>query len=72
MPLLYVDLIEGRQPTEIRSVLDALHDAVVEAFGVPERDRRSQSNPEPGQRLNSRRLIRRQRVRFGSRVPHTG
>ena len=41
MPLLYVDLIEGRQPTEIRSVLDALHDAVVEAFGVPERDRTS-------------------------------
>ncbi len=39
MPLLYVDLIEGREPTEIRSVLDALHDAVVEAFGVPERDR---------------------------------
>jgi phenylpyruvate tautomerase PptA (4-oxalocrotonate tautomerase family) len=39
MPLLYVDLIEGRRPEEIRSLLDAMHDAVVEAFGVPPRDR---------------------------------
>ena len=33
MPLLYVDLIEGRTPEEIRSLLDAMHDAVVEALG---------------------------------------
>jgi 4-oxalocrotonate tautomerase len=39
MPLLYVDLIEGREPTEIRTLLDAIHDAVVDAFGVPPRDR---------------------------------
>ena len=39
MPLLYVDLIEGRRPEEIRSLLDAMHDAVVEAFRVPPRDR---------------------------------
>jgi 4-oxalocrotonate tautomerase len=39
MPLLYVDLIEGRSPAEIRTLLDAIHDAVVEAFGVPPRDR---------------------------------
>jgi phenylpyruvate tautomerase PptA (4-oxalocrotonate tautomerase family) len=39
MPLLYVDLIEGRAPAEIRALLDAIHDAVVEAFGVPPRDR---------------------------------
>jgi 4-oxalocrotonate tautomerase len=39
MPLLYVDLIEGRTPAEIRTLLDALHDAVVEAFAVPPRDR---------------------------------
>jgi phenylpyruvate tautomerase PptA (4-oxalocrotonate tautomerase family) len=39
MPLLYVDLIEGRTPAEIRALLDAIHDAVVEAFGVPPRDR---------------------------------
>jgi phenylpyruvate tautomerase PptA (4-oxalocrotonate tautomerase family) len=39
MPLIYVDLIEGRTPEAIRAVLDAVHDAVVEAFGVPPRDR---------------------------------
>ena len=39
MPLLYVDLIEGRTPPEVRTLLDAIHDAVVEAFGVPPRDR---------------------------------
>lgn len=39
MPLLYVDLVEGRTPSQVRDLLDAVHDAVVEAFGVPERDR---------------------------------
>lgn len=39
MPLLYIDLIEGRTPSEVCSLLDAVHDAVVEAFGVPPRDR---------------------------------
>ena len=39
MPLLYIDLIEGRTPAEVKSLLDAIHDAVVEAFGVPPRDR---------------------------------
>lgn len=39
MPLLYVDLIEGRSPSEIQALLDAAHDAVVDAFGVPPGDR---------------------------------
>ncbi|MEC4764934.1 tautomerase family protein [Mycobacterium sherrisii] len=39
MPLIYIDLIEGRTPTEVRDLQDAVHDAVVEAFGVPPRDR---------------------------------
>ena len=39
MPLLYIDLIEGRTPAEVQALLDAIHDAVVEAFGVPPRDR---------------------------------
>jgi phenylpyruvate tautomerase PptA (4-oxalocrotonate tautomerase family) len=39
MPLLYVDLIEGRTPSEVEALLDAIHDAVVEAFAVPPRDR---------------------------------
>jgi 4-oxalocrotonate tautomerase len=39
MPLLYIDVIEGRTPSEVRALLDAVHEAVVEAFGVPPRDR---------------------------------
>jgi phenylpyruvate tautomerase PptA (4-oxalocrotonate tautomerase family) len=39
MPLLYVDVIEGRTPAEIPALLDAIHEAVVEAFQVPQRDR---------------------------------
>ena len=39
MPLLYIDLIEGRTPSEVTALLDATHDAVVDAFGVPPRDR---------------------------------
>jgi phenylpyruvate tautomerase PptA (4-oxalocrotonate tautomerase family) len=39
MPLLYIDLVEGRTPAEVTALLDAIHDAVVDAFGVPPRDR---------------------------------
>jgi len=39
MPLLYFDIIEGRDPAEIKALLDTAHIAVVEAFNVPERDR---------------------------------
>ena len=39
MPLLYIDLVEGRTPAEVKALLDATHDAVVDAFGVPPRDR---------------------------------
>jgi phenylpyruvate tautomerase PptA (4-oxalocrotonate tautomerase family) len=39
MPLLYIDLIEGRAPSEVQALMDAVHDAVLEAFEVPARDR---------------------------------
>jgi phenylpyruvate tautomerase PptA (4-oxalocrotonate tautomerase family) len=39
MPLLYIDLIEGRSPSELQALLDAAHDAVVGAFAVPPGDR---------------------------------
>ncbi|HEY0447833.1 tautomerase family protein [Actinophytocola sp.] len=39
MPLLYFDVIEGRNPGELEALLDTSHAALVEAFGVPERDR---------------------------------
>ena len=39
MPLLRFDLVAGRTDGELKSLLDAGHRAIVEAFGVPERDR---------------------------------
>ncbi|MEE6138217.1 tautomerase family protein [Mycobacterium sp. 050128] len=39
MPLLYIDLIEGRTPSEVQTLLDAAHDAVIGAFAVPPGDR---------------------------------
>ncbi|CAI0703074.1 tautomerase family protein [Serratia ficaria] len=39
MPLLTFDVIEGRSPAELQTLLDAAHRAVLSAFAVPERDR---------------------------------
>ncbi|MEQ1653556.1 MAG: tautomerase family protein [Hyphomicrobium sp.] len=39
MPLLRFDLIEGRTPAELQSLLDAAHRAMLEAFKVPPGDR---------------------------------
>src|SRR3984957_17607361 len=39
MPLLRVDVIEGRSQAEVRELLDAIHCAMLAAFKVPERDR---------------------------------
>ncbi|MGJ9384786.1 tautomerase family protein [Salipaludibacillus sp. CF4.18] len=39
MPLLRFDVIEGRNEQELRRLLDASHEAMVEAFDVPHSDR---------------------------------
>lgn len=39
MPLLRFDIIEGRSEEELNALLNTAHDAMVEAFDVPERDR---------------------------------
>jgi phenylpyruvate tautomerase PptA (4-oxalocrotonate tautomerase family) len=39
MPLLRIDLIEGRSEAELKELLDAIHSAMLAAFKVPERDR---------------------------------
>jgi phenylpyruvate tautomerase PptA (4-oxalocrotonate tautomerase family) len=39
MPLIKIDVIEGRSEAEVKTLLDAAHRAVVAAFKVPERDR---------------------------------
>jgi phenylpyruvate tautomerase PptA (4-oxalocrotonate tautomerase family) len=39
MPLLRIDVIEGRSEAELKELLDAIHFAMLAAFEVPERDR---------------------------------
>lgn len=39
MPLLRFDLVAGRSPMELQTLLDAAHDALLEAFEVPAGDR---------------------------------
>jgi len=39
MPLIRVDVIEGRSPDEIKTLLDATHRALVSVFKIPKRDR---------------------------------
>jgi glyoxylase-like metal-dependent hydrolase (beta-lactamase superfamily II) len=39
MPFLRVDAYEGRSKEQVKEVLDAIHRAVLSAFGVPLRDR---------------------------------
>ncbi|OIR61040.1 tautomerase family protein [Bacillus sp. FMQ74] len=39
MPLMRFDVIEGRDEKSLQLLLDTAHQAMVEAFGVPERDR---------------------------------
>jgi phenylpyruvate tautomerase PptA (4-oxalocrotonate tautomerase family) len=39
MPLLKIDVIEGRSEEELKKLLDAIHGAMLAAFNAPERDR---------------------------------
>jgi phenylpyruvate tautomerase PptA (4-oxalocrotonate tautomerase family) len=39
MPLVRIDMIEGRSPDEIKELLDAAHRMLVSVFKIPERDR---------------------------------
>jgi len=39
MPLLRIDIVEGRNAQEIQTLSNAIHRAMLKAFGVPERDR---------------------------------
>ena len=39
MPLLRIDVIEGRSEEELKKLLDAIHAATLAAFKVPQRDR---------------------------------
>ena len=47
MPLLRIDLVEGRSADQIKSLLNATHSALVAAFKIPERDRYQIVNEHP-------------------------
>ncbi|MBU8787812.1 MULTISPECIES: tautomerase family protein [Bacillus] len=51
MPLLRFDLIEGRDEKALKTLLDAAHNAMVEAFNVPERDRYQIVHQHPANEL---------------------
>ncbi|EGH05187.1 4-oxalocrotonate tautomerase, partial [Pseudomonas amygdali pv. aesculi str. 0893_23] len=51
MPLLKIDVIEGRSDQEIEMLLDTIHEAMVNAFQVPERDRYQVLNEHKANRL---------------------
>ncbi len=39
MPLMHFDLVAGRTDEQLRTLLDSAHQAMLDAFAVPERDR---------------------------------
>ncbi|MFP7275157.1 tautomerase family protein [Bacillus paralicheniformis] len=51
MPLLRFDLIEGRDEQALKKLLDTAHDAMVEAFSVPEKDRYQIVHQHPANEL---------------------
>lgn len=51
MPLLRIDLIEGRTDAGLKALLDALHAAMLAAFKVPERDRYQIVHEHPPTRM---------------------
>ncbi|OAS86228.1 tautomerase family protein [Metabacillus litoralis] len=51
MPLLRFDLIEGRDEKSLKKLLDVAHNAMVEAFKVPERDRYQIVHQHPANEL---------------------
>ena len=51
MPLLRFDLMEGRSDGDLKRLLDASHEAMLEAFKVPERDRYQIVHEHPASRM---------------------
>jgi phenylpyruvate tautomerase PptA (4-oxalocrotonate tautomerase family) len=39
MPLVRIDVTEGRDAAELRRIADAIHEAIVDVYGIPPRDR---------------------------------
>jgi phenylpyruvate tautomerase PptA (4-oxalocrotonate tautomerase family) len=39
MPLVRIDMQAGREAAQVQKIADAIHNAIVEQYGIPERDR---------------------------------
>lgn len=39
MPLVRIDMQAGREAAHVQKIADAIHNAIVEQYGIPERDR---------------------------------
>jgi phenylpyruvate tautomerase PptA (4-oxalocrotonate tautomerase family) len=51
MPLVRIDLMTGRTPEQITAIADAIHEAIVEVYGIPVRDRFQVVNELPEGRI---------------------
>lgn len=75
MPLINIDVVRGRSSQQLRTLLDNIHECMVEAFEVPETDRYqilAQHEPEEMVVLDTGLGIQRSRdlvvLRFSSRA----
>jgi phenylpyruvate tautomerase PptA (4-oxalocrotonate tautomerase family) len=51
MPLVRIDLLPSRSPDQITAIADAVHDAIVDVYGIPPRDRFQVINELPAGRI---------------------
>lgn len=51
MPLVRIDVTAGRTEDQLRSVADAIHEAIVAVYGIPVRDRFQIINELPAGRI---------------------
>lgn len=51
MPLVRIDLTTGRTPEAVRAIADAVHGAIVDEYGIPERDRFQVITEHPAQQI---------------------
>lgn len=51
MPLVRIDVTAGRTEEQLRDIADAIHDAIVEVYGIPVRDRFQIVNELPAGRI---------------------
>lgn len=51
MPLVRIDLTQGRDAEAVRAVADGIHRAIVDTYGIPERDRFQVITEHPAQHI---------------------